>query len=620
MACCTPWPSPTSSASPSTSTSSGRSPTGPRSSPTCARAGATPRPTCTTPAASAWSCASCSSGRACSTATSPRSTAGPSPRSPPTRSRPRARRSCCPIETPLKPTGGLAILHGTLAPDGCVVKLAGHERREHRGPARVFDSEHACYEAVKERRINPGDVVVIRWEGPVGGPGHAGDAAGHRGARRRGPGRLGRAHHRRPVQRRDPRPDRSATSPPRPPSAARSPSSRRATRSSSMSTARRSTSTCRPDEIARRLARLDAARPELPRRRAGQVRGPRRLGVAGCGHDRPADDGEPAWPLSASHAGGPAPPGHQDLATGRRLGDAGRRLGAHRRARRVRLGLDERPPDRHRPGRARAEPRGADRDGRARSTACPAAGSGMPCCPTTFRHPAVLAKAATVLDHATGGRFIVGLGAGWHEGEHRPFGIAMPAMPERFDRFESAVHVLRALWSEAARDAARGHPARPVLPADRGDQRAADPDTRRAAAVPRWPEAARHRAGRGGRPTAGCCRPSSAPGSRPTSTTSAAGATRILAAMEAIGRDSAGFAIVAQVGTGRTARGPGVGPRPGPRRARARRHRRSSWACRRISAPPAWTRSPARSPSRSARRSGDDRAGRPSGRATDATD
>jgi alkanesulfonate monooxygenase SsuD/methylene tetrahydromethanopterin reductase-like flavin-dependent oxidoreductase (luciferase family) len=68
----------------------------------------------------------------------------------------------------------------------------------------------------------------------------------------------------------------------------------------------------------------------------------------------------------------------------------------------------------------------------------------------TFRHPAVLAKAATVLDHATGGRFIVGLGAGWHEGEHLPFGIPLPPMPERFDRFESAVHVLRALWSQAA--------------------------------------------------------------------------------------------------------------------------------------------------------------------------
>jgi dihydroxy-acid dehydratase len=76
-----------------------------------------------------------------------------------------------PIETPLKESGGLSILRGTLAPEGCVVKLAGHERRLHRGPARVFDSETACFEAVKERRIVPGDVIVIRWEGPVGGPG-----------------------------------------------------------------------------------------------------------------------------------------------------------------------------------------------------------------------------------------------------------------------------------------------------------------------------------------------------------------------------------------------------------------------------------------------------------------
>jgi dihydroxy-acid dehydratase len=75
------------------------------------------------------------------------------------------------IEQPLKPTGGLAILRGTLAPDGCVVKLAGHERRLHRGPARVFDSENACFEAVKAQSIKPGDVVVIRYEGPVGGPG-----------------------------------------------------------------------------------------------------------------------------------------------------------------------------------------------------------------------------------------------------------------------------------------------------------------------------------------------------------------------------------------------------------------------------------------------------------------
>jgi dihydroxy-acid dehydratase len=76
-----------------------------------------------------------------------------------------------PIETPLKPTGGLAILRGNLAPEGCVVKLAGHERLFHRGPARVFDSEEDCFAAVKARTIAAGDVVVIRWEGPAGGPG-----------------------------------------------------------------------------------------------------------------------------------------------------------------------------------------------------------------------------------------------------------------------------------------------------------------------------------------------------------------------------------------------------------------------------------------------------------------
>jgi dihydroxy-acid dehydratase len=74
-------------------------------------------------------------------------------------------------DAPLKPHGGLAILRGNLAPEGCVVKLAGHERTYHRGPARVFDSEEACFAAVKARAIQPGDVVVIRYEGPAGGPG-----------------------------------------------------------------------------------------------------------------------------------------------------------------------------------------------------------------------------------------------------------------------------------------------------------------------------------------------------------------------------------------------------------------------------------------------------------------
>jgi dihydroxy-acid dehydratase len=76
-----------------------------------------------------------------------------------------------PLGSPLSPTGGLNILTGTLAPDGCVMKVAGHTRHEHRGPARVFDSEEAAFEAVQSGRIKAGDVVVIRYEGPKGGPG-----------------------------------------------------------------------------------------------------------------------------------------------------------------------------------------------------------------------------------------------------------------------------------------------------------------------------------------------------------------------------------------------------------------------------------------------------------------
>jgi dihydroxy-acid dehydratase len=76
-----------------------------------------------------------------------------------------------PLTRPLSTTGGLAIVRGTLAPDGAVVKLAGHTRRKHRGPARVFDSEEACFAAVQRREIKAGDVVIIRYEGPKGGPG-----------------------------------------------------------------------------------------------------------------------------------------------------------------------------------------------------------------------------------------------------------------------------------------------------------------------------------------------------------------------------------------------------------------------------------------------------------------
>ncbi|HEX4039896.1 MAG TPA: dihydroxy-acid dehydratase [Acidobacteriaceae bacterium] len=75
------------------------------------------------------------------------------------------------LDKALKPTGGLVILKGNLAPDGCVIKVAGHKRLEHRGPARVFDSEHAAFQAVEQGKIKPNDVMVIRYEGPKGGPG-----------------------------------------------------------------------------------------------------------------------------------------------------------------------------------------------------------------------------------------------------------------------------------------------------------------------------------------------------------------------------------------------------------------------------------------------------------------
>ena len=76
-----------------------------------------------------------------------------------------------PLSDPLKPEGGLAILRGNLAPEGSVVKLAGTERRGQTGPARVFESEEECFRAVKAQEIEPGDVIVIRNEGPAGGPG-----------------------------------------------------------------------------------------------------------------------------------------------------------------------------------------------------------------------------------------------------------------------------------------------------------------------------------------------------------------------------------------------------------------------------------------------------------------
>jgi dihydroxy-acid dehydratase len=76
-----------------------------------------------------------------------------------------------PLSNPIKPTGGQVILKGNLSPEGCVVKVAGHSMVKFRGPAKVFDREEDAFASVKARQIRAGDVVVIRYEGPAGGPG-----------------------------------------------------------------------------------------------------------------------------------------------------------------------------------------------------------------------------------------------------------------------------------------------------------------------------------------------------------------------------------------------------------------------------------------------------------------
>ncbi len=170
----------------------------------------------------------------------------------------------------------------------------------------------------------------------------------------------------------------------------------------------------------------------------------------------------------------------------------------------------------------------------------------------TFRHPAVLAKAATVLDHATGGRFIMGLGAGWHEGEHVPFGIPMPPMPERFDRFESAVHVLRALWSAEAvapPGVTRPDPFYPLVEATN------EPPTRTPGGPRLW---------LGGQKRRGIALAAAVADGWPLPAVVALGSPSdlgyftekrdaILAALEAAGRDPSTFDLSAQVPTGTTA-------------------------------------------------------------------
>ena len=166
----------------------------------------------------------------------------------------------------------------------------------------------------------------------------------------------------------------------------------------------------------------------------------------------------------------------------------------------------------------------------------------------TFREPVLVAKAAVVLDHATGGRFVLGLGAGWFEGEHEPFGLDLPPIGLRIDRLVSAVDTIRALWSpEAATPpgVTRDDPFYPLAGAVNapGPRTPGGPPIYLGGQGPRGIRLA-------ARTASGWLQPGTHAGNVPYFVEKRG---ELIAALEAAGRDPAEFDVVAQVGTGTTA-------------------------------------------------------------------
>lgn len=170
----------------------------------------------------------------------------------------------------------------------------------------------------------------------------------------------------------------------------------------------------------------------------------------------------------------------------------------------------------------------------------------------TFRHPTVIAKSATVLDHLTDGRFILGLGAGWFEPEHLPLGIAFPPMPERFDRFEASVRTIKALFSPEAASPAGVTRADPYFPLEGATN---DPPPIRPGGPPIWLGGQRRRGiALAAELADGWILPAVLPDKAETDTTYFFDRRNaLLAAMAAIGRDPGSLALVAQVPAGTTA-------------------------------------------------------------------
>ncbi len=165
----------------------------------------------------------------------------------------------------------------------------------------------------------------------------------------------------------------------------------------------------------------------------------------------------------------------------------------------------------------------------------------------TFRHPAVLAKAATVLDNATGGRFILGVGAGWHVGEHDALGIPLPDLRERFDRFESTLRVLHALFSDQARHRPGVTLDDPFYPLREATN---EPPPVRPGGPLVWVGATKPR---GLRLLAQHASGWPMPGNRPGDVAYFIEArAAVLRALEAAGRDPSGFSFAAQLSCGTT--------------------------------------------------------------------
>ncbi len=165
----------------------------------------------------------------------------------------------------------------------------------------------------------------------------------------------------------------------------------------------------------------------------------------------------------------------------------------------------------------------------------------------TFRHPALVAKAATVLDNVTGGRFILGLGAGWHEGEHEAFGIPLPPLRERFDRYEGALRVLTALFSDAAGMAPGVSLDDPFYPLREATN---EPPPIRPGGPAIW-LGGQHR--RGIALAARYAEGWPLPGNRPGDVTYfAAKREELSRALEAVGRDPGAFSFAAQLSCGTT--------------------------------------------------------------------